>query len=44
MNNNLDLNYLIIDGYIIFKPDYNETLDNYNNIIKKYKKIIFSNF
>ena len=44
MSNNLDLNYSIIDDYIIFKPDYNEPLDNYNDIIKKYKKIIFSNF
>jgi hypothetical protein len=31
-------------GIIIIKLNYNKLLDNYDNIIKKYKKIIFSNF
>jgi hypothetical protein len=36
-------NYLITDDeWLIFKPEFNEPLDNYYDVINKYPKIIFS--
>ena len=37
-------NYWIYKDSIIFRPKYNKPLCNYIEIIKKYKKIIFSNY
>ena len=37
-------NYWIVDEWLIFKPTFNEELDEYYNIINKYEKIIFSNY
>jgi len=36
--------YWIIEDTLIFKPTFNESLDNYVKNILKYKKIIFSNY
>jgi hypothetical protein len=36
--------YWILDDTIIFKPEFNSSLDNYVEIISKYKKLIFSNY
>jgi hypothetical protein len=40
----MDNPYWIIDGIIIFKPEFNESLDNYSNIISKCIGLIFSNY
>ena len=38
-------NYWIYNNdTIVFKPDFNESINNYINIIKQYDKLIFSNF
>ena len=37
-------NYWIVDEWLIFKPNFNEELTNYYDIINKYKKVIFSNY
>src|SRR6056300_1588789 len=38
-------NYWITDDEcLIFKPEFNEPLDNYYDIINKYNKIMFSNY
>jgi len=39
----MDPPYWIIDQLIIFKPQFNECLDNYTNIISNHKILIFSN-
>ena len=36
--------YNIHEDTIIFNCDFNDSLDKYNDIIKNYKKIIFSNY
>ena len=36
--------YWIYEDSIIFKPEFNELLTNYIDIITKYKKLIFSNY
>jgi hypothetical protein len=41
--NNED-NYWIYNDCFIFKPSFNKSLINYIKIIKKYKRLIFSNF
>ena len=40
----MENNYWIVDDLIIFKPEFNEELINYYDIINKYQKIIFSNY
>ena len=40
----MENNYWIVDGWLIFKPEFNEELTNYYGIINKYKKIMFSNY
>ena len=40
----MENNYWIIDECLIFKPEFNEGLLNYYDIINKYKKIMFSNY
>ena len=37
-------NYWIEDKLLIFKPEFNEELINYYDIINKYKKVMFSNY
>ena len=37
-------NYWIYEDSFIFKPDFNEPIDDYIDIIKNYKKLIFSNY
>ena len=37
-------NYWIVDEWLIFKPEFNDELDEYYDIINKYKKIMFSNY
>ena len=38
-------NYWITDDeWLIFKPEFNEPLDNYYDVINKYPKIIFSDY
>ena len=36
--------YWIIGDAIIFKPDFNDSLDDYTQIISNYENIYFSNF
>ena len=36
--------YWIVDDLLIFKPEFNEELTNYYDVINKYKKIMFSNY
>ena len=36
--------YWIIADTIIFKPEFNENLDVYKEIISQYPKLIFSNY
>ena len=36
--------YWVYQDYFIFKPHFNEPVENYVNIIKDYKKLIFSDF
>ena len=38
----MENNYWIVNDWLIFKPDFNEELDEYYNIINKYAKIMFS--
>jgi hypothetical protein len=40
----MENNYWIVDEWLIFKPDFNDELDDYYNIINKYKKVMFSNY
>ena len=40
----MENNYWIVDDLLIFKPEFNEVLDDYYDLINKYKKIIFSNY
>ncbi len=36
--------YWIVEDKLIFKPEFNEELDNYYNVISQYNKLIFSNY
>ena len=40
----MDKNYWIYEDSFIFKPEFNEPIDDYIDIIKNYKKLIFSNY
>ena len=40
----MENNYWIVENRLIFKPNFNEDLTNYYDIINKYKKIMFSNY
>jgi hypothetical protein len=40
----MENNYWIVDDWLIFKPEFNDKLDEYYDIINKYNKIIFSNY
>jgi len=40
----MDNNYWIVDDCLIFKPEFNDKLDEYYNVINKYNKIMFSNY
>ena len=40
----MENNYWIVDDLLIFKPKFNDKLDEYYNVINKYKKIMFSNY
>ena len=37
-------NYWILDDAIIFKPKFDNVLDDYVDIISKYNKLIFSDY
>ncbi len=37
-------NYWTYGDYFIFKPEFNEPIDDYIEIIKNYTKLIFSNY
>ena len=39
----MENNYWIVDEWLIFKPDFNENLDEYYDVINKYEKVMFSN-
>ena len=36
--------YWICEDKFIFKPEFNESIDKYIDIIKNYSQLIFSNF
>src|SRR3990167_8635405 len=38
------IDYWIYENKIIFKPEFNNKLDDYVNIISKYNELIFSNY
>jgi hypothetical protein len=40
----MENNYWIVDDLLIFKPEFNEELTDYYDVINKYKKIKFSNY
>ena len=40
----MENNYWIYEEYFIFKPEFDEKIDDYIPIIKNYKKLIFSNY
>ena len=40
----MENNYWIVDDWLIFKPEFNEELTDYYNVINQYKKIMFSNY
>ena len=40
----MDTKYWIIDDKLIFKPEFNEELEEYYNVIGKYNTLIFSNY
>ncbi len=39
-----ELPYWIIDNKLIFKPDFNDELDNYYDVISQHNELIFSNY
>ena len=39
----MENNYWIVNEWLIFKPDFNDELDKYYNVINKYQKIDLSN-
>ena len=40
----MENNYWSADDWLIFKPEFNENLDEYYDIINNYNKIMFSNY
>ena len=40
----MELPYWIVDDTIIFKPEFNDSLNNYTNVISNYKNLYFSNY
>ena len=40
----MENNYWIENEWLIFKPEFNEEMTNYYEIINKYKKVLFSNY
>ena len=40
----MELNYWIHENKIFFKPEFNDKLDNYINIISEYTELIFSDY
>ena len=40
----MNCNYWIYEDKFIFKPNFNEVINNYIVIIKDYKILIFSNY
>ena len=40
----MNTKYYIKDGIIYFDPKFNESLDNYTDIMKNCSQIIFSNY
>ena len=40
----MELPYWIVDDKLIFKPEFNEELDNYYDVISQYNSLIFSNY
>ena len=40
----MENNYWLENEWLIFKPEFNEELIYYYDIINKYKKVIFSNY
>jgi len=42
--NNPNNKYWIVEDAIIFKPEFNESLDNYSDIISNCRILIFSNY
>ncbi len=39
-----DVPYWIIDNKLIFKPDFNDELDNYYYMMSQHNELIFSNY
>jgi len=40
----MESNFWIVNEWLIFKPEFNEELTYYYDIINKYKKVMFSNY
>ena len=40
----MELPYWIVDDKLIFKPEFNEELDNYYDVISQYNSLIFSDY
>ena len=40
----MENSYGIEEDWVIFKPDFNEELTNYYDVINKYNKVMFSNY
>jgi hypothetical protein len=40
----MNYNYWIYEDKFIFKPDFNEVINDYIKIIKDYKILIFTNY
>ncbi len=36
--------YWVIGDHLIFKPEFNDSLDKYANLFNKYVHLIFSNY
>ncbi len=40
----MELPYWIVNNKLIFKPEFNEELDDYYDVISQYNTLIFSNY
>ena len=40
----MENNYWVVDGWLIFKPEFNDKLNEYYDVINKYEKIMFNNY
>ncbi len=40
----MDSSYWIVDDKLIFKPNFNEKLDDYYDVISQHNELIFSNY